>query len=79
MSTQRLLRLPAGVSLCDAGTNSRYHCRISTRFLHAASVFSRISPSLIFLPHRYGRRIYHPNRRASHYLSVQIPITPRHR
>jgi len=44
MSTQRLPRLPAGASLCDAGTNSHCHCRVPTRFLHAASANARISP-----------------------------------
>jgi hypothetical protein len=42
MSTQRFLKLPAGVSLRDAGTNSLCHCRIPARFLHTATVNIRI-------------------------------------
>jgi hypothetical protein len=38
MSTQRLPGLPAGVSPCEAGTNSHCHWRVSPRFLHATSV-----------------------------------------
>jgi hypothetical protein len=38
MSTQRSPKLPAGVLLSDAGTNSHCHCSVPTRFLRAASV-----------------------------------------
>jgi hypothetical protein len=47
MSTPRSPRLPADVSLCDAGTNSRCHDRVPTPFLHAASANFRISPPAI--------------------------------
>jgi hypothetical protein len=43
VSTQRSPKLPAGVSLRDAGTNSHCRRRIPTRFLYAASVNVRIS------------------------------------
>ena len=64
MSTQRSPKLPAGVSLYDAGTDPHGHCRVPTRFLQAASVDVRISPPIDFTPHRYGRRIDPPDRNA---------------
>jgi hypothetical protein len=79
MSTQRSPRLPAGVSLYDAGTASHGHCRVPTRFLHAASADVRISPPAKFTPHRDGRRIDLADRSTSQHLPVQIPIAPRHR
>ena len=79
MSTQRSPQLPAGVSLYDAGTNSHGHCRVLTRFLHAASVDVRISPTTNFTPHRDGRRVDPADRNASQHLPVQIPIAPRYR
>ena len=60
MSTQLSPKLPAGVSLCEAGSNPHCLCRAPTRFLHAASVDLRISPPRSFTPHRYGRRIDPP-------------------
>jgi len=60
MSTQRSPRLPTGVSLCDAGTDSHCQRRLPTRFLHAGSVDFRISPPRSFTPQRYGRRIDPP-------------------
>jgi hypothetical protein len=60
LSTQHSLKLPAGVSLCDASTDSHCHRRLLTRFLHSASVDLRISPPRSFTPHRYGRRIDPP-------------------
>jgi hypothetical protein len=60
MSTQRSPKLPAGVSLYDAGTNSHGDCRILTRFLHTASADIRISPPRDFTRHRDGRRIDPP-------------------
>jgi hypothetical protein len=79
MSTQRSPKLPAGVSLYDAGTNSHGHRHVLTRFLHAASVNVRISPPTDFTPHRDGRRIDLADRSASQHLPVQIPIAPRYR
>jgi hypothetical protein len=79
MSAQRSPKLPAGVSLYDAGTDSHGHCRVLTRFLHAASVNVRISPPTNFTPRRDGRRIDPADRSASQHLPVQIPIAPRDR
>ena len=79
MSTQRSPKLPAGVSLYDAGTDSHDHCRLRTRFLHAASVDVRISPPTNFTPHRDGRHIDPADRSASQHLPIQIPIAPRYR
>jgi hypothetical protein len=79
MSTQLSPKLPAGVSLYDTGTDSHDHCRVPTRFLHAASVNVRIPPHRDFTPHRYGRRIGPPDRNARQSLLVQIPIALRHR
>jgi hypothetical protein len=37
----------------------------------------RISPPKDFTPHRYGRRIFRPDRNDSQHPLVQIPIAPR--
>jgi hypothetical protein len=79
MSTQRSPKLPAGVSLYDAGTDSHSHCCVPTQFLRTASVDVRISPPADFTPHRDGSRIDLADRSASPHLPVQIPIAPRHR
>jgi hypothetical protein len=79
MSTQRSPKLPTGVSLYDAGTDSHGHCRVPTRFLHAVSLDVRISPPADFTPHRDGRRIDLADRSAPQHLPVQIPIAPRYR
>jgi hypothetical protein len=74
MSTQRSPKLPTGVLLCDAGTNSHCHRCVPTSFLYAAPVNIRISPPRDFTPHRYGGRIDPLDRTASQPLFVQIPI-----
>jgi hypothetical protein len=79
MSTQRSPKLPAGVSLYDAGTDSPGHCRVPARFLHTASADIRISLPRDFTRRRDGRRIDPADRNASQPLPVQIPIATRHR
>jgi hypothetical protein len=79
MSTQRSPKLPADVSLYDAGTNSHAYCRVPHPSLHAAAVDVRISPPTDFTPHRDGRGIDPADRNASQHPPVQIPIAPRHR
>ena len=68
MSTQRLPKLPFHLVM-----------PAQTPIVTAASVNTRISLPPYFTPHRCGRRIYRPNRRASQHLSVQFPITHRYR
>jgi hypothetical protein len=74
MSTQRSPKLPAGVSLCDAGTNSHSQCCVPTRFLYAASANARISrpiPSrLSYIP----VALITPIDTTDLAASVQIPI-----